>query len=228
MFILVKKTKKMVYRVVLLMNGEYKKTLYRSKTKESAFIRFHKIKEENKIMFPKKFVNTVVIKPVRYEICVTKITEDGDVFRTIRDDFGRVYKEKPLGNWTILKSYDYEIEETFWVFGRDSKHDRCDISEIIKLLFKGGYSTLMTKQIIVINNKLLIYNEEYFDMVLCKNIDDAQRLHHTLAKIAKKQKIKNLLFMGTASNVMVSILYDLIQEKTGWKRNKIKLKTTVH
>ena len=44
-----------MYRVVLTKNGEYKKTLYRSRTREASFVRFRKLKEENKsVIFPKK------------------------------------------------------------------------------------------------------------------------------------------------------------------------------
>jgi hypothetical protein len=57
-------------------------------------------------------------------------------------------------------------------------------------------------------------------------MEDAQRLHHTLAKIAKKQKIKSLLFMGTASDVMISRMYDEIHLETGWPYKKIRRTTT--
>jgi hypothetical protein len=90
----------------------------------------------------------------------------------------------------------------------------------------GAYSKKMVKQIIVVYNKLIIYNEDQFDMVICKNMEDAQRLHHTLAKIAKKQKIKSLLFMGTASQAMVSRMYDIIVEETGWDILKVRRTTT--
>lgn len=216
----------MVYRVVLVSNGVYKKTLYRCRTREGAFINFHKIKEANKVMFPQKFINTETIKPVKYKICVTKPTEEGDTFRTLRDEFGRTYTEKPLGDWTILHSDDYDIEETFWLYGFDPKKVRPNIKEIIKRLVSGAYSKTMVKQIIVVHNKLIIYNEDQFDMVLCKNKEDAQRLHHTLAKIAKKQKIKSLMFMGTAGKVMTGIMYDLIHEKTKWSYTKIRRRNT--
>ena len=100
------------------------------------------------------------------------------------------------------------------------------ISEIVKRLVSGAHSKKMVKQIIVVHNKLIIYNEDQFDMVLCKNLEDAQRLHHTLAKIAKKQKIKSLMFMGTASKVMVGLLYDLIVERTGWDIKKVRRRST--
>ena len=50
-----------------------------------------------------------------------------------------------------------------------------------------------SKEVIVLYNKLVIYNEEQFDMVICKNKKDAQRLHHTLYEATRGLKIKNLL-----------------------------------
>lgn len=215
----------MSYRIVLLSNGKYKKTLYRCKTKQNAYLKFHKMKEENNVLYPKKFLNTNGIKPVKYEICVTKPTEDGDTFRLLRDDYGKLYTEEPLGDWTILISDEYNIEETFYIYGYEGD-ERPTIREVVKRLMIGAHSKRMVKQILVVHNKLLIYNEDQFDMVLCKNLEDAQRLHHTLAKIAKKQKIKSLLFMGTATPANVGRMYDVIHEETGWPYTKIRRTST--
>jgi hypothetical protein len=157
---------------------------------------------------------------------VTKVTEDTDTFRILRDQYGKTYTERPLGDWTILHSDEFQIEETFWIYGMDSKINRPTINAIINILMVGAFSKKALKQIIVVHNKLLIYNEDRFDMVLCKNLEDAQRLHHTLAKIARKQKIKSLLFMGTASKLMIGLMYDLIHEKTGWPYSKIRRTST--
>jgi hypothetical protein len=217
----------MLYRIILTSNGEYKKTLHRCTTKETAFINFRRLIDKNKgVKFPKKYINTSKIKPVTYNICVTKPTTPDDVFRTIRDDYGKTYTEKPIGDWTILASDTYQIEETFWIYGFDSKKDRPIVDDVVKKLVSNAYKQKVVKQIIVVYNKLIIYNEEQFDMIICKCVDDAQRLHHTLAKIAKKQKIKSLLFMGTASQATVSRMYDLIKEKTGWPIKKIRRTST--
>jgi len=216
----------MVYRVVVISNGVYSHTLHRCKTRETAFINYHKIKAANNVLYPRRFINTNGIKPVEFKICVTKITEDTDVFRTLRDDYGKVYTEKQLGDWTILDSDKWEVEETFWVYGMDSKANRPNITEIIKRLMMGAYAKNMVKQVIVVYNKLLIYNEDQFDMVICKNTEDCQRLHHTLAKIAKKQKIKSIMFMGTASKVTNGKMYDLIHKKTKWSYIKIRRTST--
>ena len=217
----------MLYRVILIRNGVYKKTLHKCKTKETSFVNYNKLIEENKkIKYKKKFLNTSKIKPVKYEICVTKPTEAGDVFRTIRDDYGRTHIEKPIGDWTIITSHEYNLEETFWMFGHDSKANRPNIDSVIKRLVMGANKKNMVKQVIVVYNKLIIYNEDQFDMVLCKCLEDAQRLHHTLSKIANKQKIKNLLFMGTATPATISRMYDIIHEHTGWPYIKIRRTST--
>jgi hypothetical protein len=217
----------MTYRVILLSNGEYKKTLHRCKTRETAFINFHTIKDENNVLYPKRFLNSHGIKPVKYQICVVKNTEDTDTFRTLRDKYGKLYTEPPLGDWTILHSDNFEIEETFYIYGyKPINNERPTIKEVVKRLMVNAHAKKMVKQIIVVYNKVLIYNEDQFDMVLCKNLEDAQRLHHTLAKIAKKQKIKSLMFMGTASPATISKMYDLIHEKTGWKYIKIRRTST--
>lgn len=215
----------MIYRVVLLSNGKYKKTLYKCKTIQSAYLRYHKMREENNVLYQKKFVNSDTIKPVKYEICVTKPTEDGDTFRLLRDDYGKLYHEPPLGDWTILASDDYKIEETFLIYGYEGD-ERPTIREVVKRLMIGAHAKKMVKQIIVVYNKLLIYNEDQFDMIICKNLEDAQRLHHTLAKIAKKQKIKSLLFMGTAQPAQIGRMYDIIHEETGWPYTKIRRTST--
>ena len=215
------------YRVILTFNGKYKKTLYGCMTRETVFTHFHKIKDNNKVLYPKRIINSNKLTPVKYEICVIKVTEYGDEQRILRDDYGKLYTEPFLGDWTIIDSAPYEIEETFYIWGMSHKAKyRPDIREVVKRLLVNSHTKKNNKQVIVVHNKLIIYNELQFDMIICKNLQEAQRLHHTLAKIAKKQGVKSILFMGTASKVMVSVLYDLIHQKTNWAYTKIRRRAT--
>jgi hypothetical protein len=218
----------MTYRVVITRNGEYKQTLHRCKTRDTSFINFRMIKKVNEnVIFPKKFINDGGIKPVKYEILVVKDWEEGDKNRFVRDEWGKLYEEKPLGGiWTILDSAPYNYEENFWCYGHDPRTDRLTIGDILKKLMVGAYRKDMVKQILVVHNKLVIYNEEQFEMVICKCKEDAQRLHHALAKASKNSKIKSLLFMGTASPATVSTMYEIIHEQTGWPYRKIRRTTT--
>lgn len=217
-----------MYRVILTKNGEYKQTLHRCKTNDTSFINFKKIIDENKsVVFPKKHINYNGIKPVKYKIYVVKDLEDTDEPRVVRDKMGRIKKEKPLfGIWTVLADNEYEKEESFWMFPRNSKNDRVTIHDIVKPMMEGAYKQKMTKQIIVVHNKLLLHNEEQFEMVICKCKKDAKRLHNALQKACSKHKIKSIIFMGTASPATVSRMYELIQEKTGWKMEKIRRTST--
>jgi len=219
--------KKILYRTILLRNGEYLSTLHRCLTRETAFRRFHQFKSENKVLFPKQFVNDKEIKPVEYKICVVKDTEGDDTFRTSRDNMGRTYIESPMFDiWTILDETPYKIEETFWIYGFNPVTERKTIRDVIKLVGKNSYSHKKTKQIIVVYNKLLIHNEDQFDMVICKCKEDAQRLHHALATAAKRNKMKSLIFMGTAKDSTIPQYYDIIEENTDWDRKKIRRRST--
>ena len=218
----------MNFRVVLLLNGKYKKTLHKCKTLETIYQNYNRIIEKNHVYFPKKYINSRGIKRAKYEIAITKKTEEGDSFRIRRDDLGKLYTEEPLRDWTIIDSDLFDVEETFYLWGLENETDRVDIREILKRLMINAHSKRIVKQVIVVYNKVIIYNEEQFDMVMCKNLVEAQRLHHTLAKISKKQKIKSLLFMGTASKATITRLYDLIHDETGWEYSKIRRTTTGH
>lgn len=217
----------MAYRIILTANGEYRKTLHRSKKEKTVYANFNKIKMENNVIFRKEFVNNNGIVPVKYRIYAVKDYEETDKPRLVRNKVGKLVYEKPLyGIWTILHDSDYEIEETFWVYGYNKRKDRKTIYDIVKLLMVGMNDPKKTKQVVVVNNKLLIHVEDQFEMVICKCKKDAQRLHHALAKAAQENRIRNLLFMGTANKKMAGDYYELIHEKTGWDYTKIWRTTT--
>lgn len=217
-----------MYRVILTRNGEYKKTLHKCKTKETSFINYRRLIEDNKtVIFPREHINYNGIKKVKYRIHIVKDVEEDDEFRTRRDKLGKTYIEKPIfGIWTVLDDNPYELEETFWLYGRDPKNDRVTIHDILKPLMVNAYKKSTVKQLIVVHNKLVLYNEDQFEMVICKCKKDAQRLHHMLAKACKKNKIKSIMFMGTASKNSISLMYDIILEHTDWPIEKIRRTST--
>lgn len=202
-------------------------TMHRCKTRETSFINYRRIIDENEgIIFPRKYVNYNGIKPITYKVAIVKDTEEGDEFRVLRDKMGRTYTEKPLGKFTILDDNPYEFEETFWIFGKDPVHERVTIRDIIKPMMVGAYKKTMVKQIIVVHNKLVLHNEDQFEMVICKCKKDAQRLHHALHDACRNNKIKSVIFMGTATAATVSRMYEIIQNHTGWKMEKIRRTST--
>lgn len=218
----------MEYRVILTKNGKYKKTLHKCKTIETSMINYRIIKKENEgVFFPRRFINYNGIKPVEYTIYVVKTPEEGDTRRFVRDKMGRLSEESLLfDKWLIIDSAKYEVEETFWVWPYNPKEIRFKIHDIVKLIVKGAHKKDMTKEIIVVHNKLIIYNEDQFVLVVCKCTTDAERLQHAIQKAAKKSKIKSFIFMGKATPATVSRMYELIHEKTGWPYRKIRRTST--
>lgn len=217
----------MLYRIILTGNGQYKKTLHKCKKHNTSFLNFNKIKEENVVLFKREYINNNGIIPINYKIYVVKDFEESDEPRLIRNNLGKLVKEKPLfGIWTILHDSEYLIEETFWVYGYNPQTDRKTIYDIIQLLINDMDNPDKTKQIVIVNNKLIFHNENYFNLIICKCKRDAQRLHHTLAKTVKEVNLKNLYFMGTANKKMRGDYYEMIHKVTGWDYTKIWRTTT--
>jgi len=194
----------------------------------TAYKNFHRLKEENEtIIFPKRYINDGAIKPVKYEIYLVKDIEDGDKNRYVRDNVGKVTQEKPIFNyWTVIDNADYDIEEEFWIYGHPSKRDRKTIKDVVRVVMNDATDAKRSRQVIVVHNKLVIQNEDRFDMVICKNKRDCQRLHHLLNDSAEKFKLKGLVFMGTCGDANISMMYDIIYENTNWTYQKIRRTST--
>ena len=83
----------------------------------------------------------------------------------------------------------------------------------------------MVKQVNYIKNKLMVHQNNDFDIVLCKCPSDAHRLYTLLQEFGKNNNLKNILFTGSVK-VNSSSTYKQIVEKTGWKKNKVYRTTT--
>lgn len=208
----------MKYQIILTQNNEIKKIFFTSNNKVNTFIKFRELSNKSdNVIFEKKHINSNGILPVKYMLYVVKTIEENE----LNDNTKLLFNQ-----WVILNSKEFKIEENLWIYGYDPKKDRKTIKDVVIVLMKGMGGNRITKEVIVCHNKLIIYNEDEFDMVICKCIEDAQRLHHLLYKTAISSKIKNLLFMGTANPVTVSLIYEIIHEETGWPYTKIRRTTT--
>jgi hypothetical protein len=219
----------MGYRVILTKNDEYKKTIYRSKTLQYSREKFEEEIEHNNetIKFPRKFLSDKKITPVEYKIYLVKDFEDGDETRLVRDELGRLREEGPIFDiWTVIDEQPYQFEESFYVYGFDPRQDRKDIRFVMTLMMKGMNNKDLTKSIVVLHNKLIIYNEHQFDIVFCKCLDDAVRLYDILMNTARSMTFKRLMFMGQAGDRLTGELYEMMMEVTGWNYRKVSRTAT--
>ena len=88
------------------------------------------------------------------------------------------------------------------------------------LKFPNKYTRLF-----VYRNKLIHFydDENDFDMVRCKNTQQAVKLYDTIEARIDKKKYPNIFFMGKlSSTTSVEWAISEIEKKTGWTRNKCK------
>lgn len=217
----------MRYRIVLVKNKKKKLVLFSSSSHELSIDKFRELRKYNTVDLPQRFINYKKIIPVNYEILLLKERTEGDENRLVRNNLGQLVKEENNSKkWVILDSSDYQIEETFWVYGYDNRYDRFTVRDIIKrILMKNINTKKSTKQIVIVKNKLIIQGDD-LDFIICKCPEDCLRLHNKLKEIARNSKISKLLFLGNASEITAGSMYDLIEAKTGWSKTKIWRTTT--
>lgn len=211
------KKKNIGYRIILTLDGKQKKLFFKSKDRELTLKEFNKLTIQNNknIVFPKIFNNNKGINKCQYELLLLKEMGPESIV-----DSDRVFNN----NYKIILRENYLMEETFSVYGFNSRTERKTVQDIVKILTE--QKSASHKEVIIVHNKLLIYNEDFFDMIICKCEYDARRLNSILFDLFNKNKTHKFIFVGLAKLEHMTFLYDLIQEETQWPRNRIRRTTT--
>ena len=171
----------------------------------------------------------------KYEILLMKTKTDDDPDSPLhRNEFGKLVPHTCNSNKMIIyKKEEYLFEETFWIYGLNPKSQRRDYFYILNDLIvdeltKNGQLKIKypIKTLIVYRNKLLIENDDDFEIVICKCEEDSARLYTELQNDIKKQKIKSVAFLGFAKDNLEKRIEEKLLEKTGWTLNKIRRKNT--
>lgn len=209
------------YAIILTSNGYLIKHVYVSVKEESVRNEYRQIIEDNKaeIVFEKIFFSKKSLVKLDKKLYLVRNKRKDDKPRLVQDNLGKVYDETYLYNrWYILESYDYKYEETFWVSGFNKYNDRKNIMEIIGMVSDESTENA-SKMCMVIDNKVIFYNEKYFLTVICKNIEDGDRLYNKLKKLLKKNK--SIIFFGKCGKANRRNVYMMIQKNTGLPYQKL-------
>lgn len=208
----------MLYKIIITKDGKKKKVLYEGSSEDIAKEKYYNTKDKNIVLFPKKNNAYKKVKPVHYEIMFLKEKEDSDPPFYVRDELGR---NKPVDiksdKWSLIHKDDFLYEEKFTVYGYD---ERLETKDIIKKILLRRNKKDKIKQINYVINKVLIYQNGDFDVVVCKNSSDARRLYKTLREFCETNKVNNIMFTGLVGKRNRTKLYKRIVEKTGWTMNK--------
>ena len=226
------------YRIIITSQNKIMVCVFKTLYKKSAVSAFNKIIIENKksVKFKVKYSSRDhKLMSSKYEILLMKTKTDDDPDSPLhRNEFGKLVPHTCNSNKMIIyKKEEYLFEETFWIYGLNPKSQRRDYFYILNDLIvdeltKNGQLKIKypIKTLIVYRNKLLIENDDDFEIVICKCEEDSVRLYTELQNDIKKQKIKSVAFLGFAKDNLENRIEEKLLEKTGWTLSKIRRKNT--
>lgn len=221
--------KKKIYQIILTNKGRKIKQLCSDKTEQAIMKKFNTLLKENKkeIAFPKKWiVQEHEMFPSEYEIVILKVKDENDKeVSQIRDEYGRFTNYSTNNkDWVVIDRAEYDIEETFWVYGYHPRHQRKDFRWIMENFIDKDAKTKTTfKSIQIYLNKVLIEINGNLEMVICKNKSDSMRLYNKIQEECEKKKYKYIAFMGDIANSKYKVNWiERIIKLTNWNRTKVE------
>lgn len=203
------------YWVVLVNNGVrsvLKGYSLRSKDRKKALNFFDDcIKESTSVIFPNKHTVREAVYASNYELCLLRSIDD-------------INEEVPMdkvffGNWRLIKKESIDIEETFMIHGYCKFTERMNIKEISEMLMK---KRTTNREIGVIDNKVVIFNDEEFDMVTTKCSADGARLGVALYRYL--DSYKDFFYHGIYRGYDRTDVVDIVMEYTGMTKKQMERK----
>ena len=220
------------YKIVSCRNGVQNKFIGRYRTIEDAYEVFNDLKTNDRnVIFPSVITGDSKIKNSIDEYLIIEKTDSKPT--ALRNEYGKLVEQVVnKDGWVVIDKFRYKREELFWVYGYNSKKDRKDFLWIYTNLVitnVDGYFSF--KRIFLYKNKLLIRDDSgSLEMVLCKDVSDAIRMYNKIEEWVKRDKMKQILFIGDFSNISDRRrkLEDELVQLTGWTKRKIQMKNTTY
>jgi hypothetical protein len=207
-----------MYQIVLFENKKRVKTLYSYNREYDVNNRFQKLKSQE-AFFPKtKIYKNKKLIDVKYEILLLKKRTETDNDRIVKNELGKHTQEK-IDNpeWVIIDSFHYKMEENFKVSGANRK---LTAKEIIDYVVTSNRNKQNLKQILILNNKLIVEGVEIY-MVTCKDIEEVIRLYNKIRVYCVDNKISDIIFFGTISKKDRKFWYKKLHNRLGIGYNRL-------
>jgi hypothetical protein len=203
------------YKIVLFKNGERNKVFFSSNNKKSILNKYNKLIGEKKPKFITEYISR---KKVMFELSIiTTETSKESIF--VKDEMGR-NKKISLGesNYNIIKLLPYWKEEM--IYDHHTKN-KISFNELIN-----NYLTSKDfKQVFTLNNKLIIQQDEIFNLFSLKTVSDATRLLRIIELDFLDSGRYDCLFVSDTNTVQRKQLYDLLVG-VGYRREFLRKQFT--
>lgn len=225
------KYKRCDWKIIATLNGKQVGFIKQFAEVETAYEYLKELQQENeKIIFPRKVINSGSLKNSKDEYLLLKKNRDGlQKDSMLRNEFGKLIEQQTnSSNWVVYDKCERVIEETFWVYGKCPKTDRktfewCYNNLVLDKL-QDKYEVL---RVILYKNKVVFKYDSYpIGMVICKNISDGIRFYNLLEEWCKKNK--QVFFLGSYIKVSEKRreLEKELLELTGWDKRKLQIPST--
>ena len=221
------------YKIISCRNGVQNKFIGRYRDIKEAYDVFNALKtQDNNVIFPSNITGIHQIENSIDEYILIEKNED-KTSTLLRNEYGKFVEQTTNKNgWIIIDKFRYKREEEFWVYGYNSKNDRKTFLWIYNnLIISDLYGNLDFKRIFFYKNKIVIKNDaNEIDLVLCKDESDAVRFYNKTEEWIKRDKIKQVLFMGDYSSISDRRrkLEDELIALTGWTKKKVQMKNNTY
>ena len=203
------------YKIVLFKNSERSKVFFSSNSKKSILVKYNKLIGEKKPKFITEYISR---KKVMFELSIiTTETSKESIF--VKDDMGRT-KEVSLGgsNYSIIKLLPYWKEE--FIYDHQSKN-KISFDSLVR-----DYLPLQNfKQVFTLNNKLIIQQDEVFNLFSLKTISDSTRLLYIIELELLNNGRYDCLCVSDTNTVQRKQLYDLLVS-VGYQREFLRKQYT--
>jgi len=207
------------FQIVLFKNKVKKKIINKFKTHKKAKTFFETLMvESDLVIFPKKVESG---QHSNYELSILEKTSGTFLPIFLKDEIGRQIKvELDDDNFTITKILNYNIEETFVNY---QTKEKITTHQFIKLYLSESGLTLISK----LNNKIIVQNDDDFNLFTFKTISDSERFIDVLTQYLMDNNKQNCLIVKDTSTTQRKYLYNLLVDK-GFPKNYLLRHSTTH
>ena len=207
------------YQIILFKNKVKKKIVNKFKTHKKS-LEYYKllVKKSDEVIYDKVMENGVVSE---YELSLVEKSSSSPISLYMKDDYGRQVKVSlDDSELTMINITRYRIEELFLDYTTNKK---IDTRQFIKQYLDPTGFKLISK----LNNKIIVQNDDKFNLFTLKTSKDSERFIDILTKKFNDDGRKDCLLEKDCSTPQRKYLYELLV-KMGFEKSYLQRSSTTY
>lgn len=209
----------MNYQIVLFKNKIKKKIINKFKTHKRANEFYESLlSESDNVLFDKEYENGSLCS---YELALLEKTSGTFLPIFLKDELGRKVKVNlDDDDYTISSISKYKTEELIL---DTTTNKKINSKEFIHLYLNPTGFKLVSK----LHNKIIVQNDDKFNLITLKNDSDASRFIDTLSEKFMEEQRNDCIFVKDYTTTQRKYLYELLVSK-GFSKDYLFRRLTTH